>query len=607
MDTKPVTPKVRDPRKTVEPGTVINERYQIVKFIGRGGFATVYQAKQLLIDRQVAIKLLSIPNSVKDVDKFQMRFVQEAKVAAQIRHPNVVTIHDFGFTKEGQPYIAMELLEGHDLETELSTRGPLEAARALRLVSGVLDALGEGHEKGVIHKDLKPANLFITDPGTPKEMMKVLDFGVARLETEEQGRMTDTGEFAGTPGYAAPEYLETQIATPALDVYQMGLILVEMLTGVPVVASDNPIQCIFKHINAELDIPPELLRGAFGAIISKAVARDHTQRYQNGTLFSAALKSSDSSAVSSAVLPVVKQSGRDERAHLATLDVEALSLDSGDLETARAGDVGFAPTYSGGKGEPPSPMPDSAVRRSAVLAEASPVVSSEPRPSLESSPVSTTVAPKPPLVWISLGLLAAVLVAGVILLQSFDSASTSNTTPKDGAVAAADTGETARTSGATAEDIAEALPADVVASSVDGASVVVEVIPDVSETTSEPLRFAVRVESEPAGAEVFVDDIAKGKTPADLEFTDTALHALELRLAGFQPDKLQLQPDASEALRRVLTPIETPKVSDVSDRERKRLEREEKKRLARETKAREKPKETPKEDGNPNPTLIIVQ
>ncbi len=282
----------------LEKGRVLEGRYEVDAFIGAGAFAAVYSGRQLNIAREVAIKVLNVVNAWQDAQTrraFGDRFLREAQTAAQIKHPNVVDIYDYGIIQDlGQPFIVMELLKGWDLEQELRGQGPMEPPRAWRLILGALEALGEGHERGIVHKDLKPSNLFLVAPGTRREVLKVVDFGIARVKDAEEGqRLTGTGQIFGTPQYLAPEYIEKQIATAALDVYQMALILVEMLTGKTVVDIDNPYKCLMIHVNGDLQLPPGLMNGPAGAVLRKALHKDWQQRYPDATAFADALRTVD--------------------------------------------------------------------------------------------------------------------------------------------------------------------------------------------------------------------------------------------------------------------------------------------------------------------------
>jgi len=268
-------------------GTRIDERYEITGVLGAGGFATVYRAHHLMIDRDVALKVMDLQKGVDPT--YSERFFREAKIAAKIRHNNVVSVYDFGFVAETkQPYIAMEMLHGHDLGHELTKRGPLSPNRAFILFRPVIEALGEGHRLGIVHKDLKPENLFLVDPGGARESMKVLDFGVARIDSGEVAKLTSAGQLLGTPRYLAPEYIRTQTVTPAIDVYQMALIMSEALSGVSAVSGD-PFHAMMLHCSGTLRISNFLLEGPVGEVFHKAIAIEPEERYPNCEAFGEAL------------------------------------------------------------------------------------------------------------------------------------------------------------------------------------------------------------------------------------------------------------------------------------------------------------------------------
>lgn len=272
---------------TLPIGMKIDDRYEISGVLGVGGFATVYRAHHLMIDRDVALKVMDLQKGVDP--SYTQRFFREAKIAAKIHHNNVVSIYDFGFVAEtGQPYIAMEMLHGHDLGRELSKNGPLSPNRIYILFRPILAALGQGHRLGIVHKDLKPENLYLTDPGTTREQMKVLDFGVARLDSAEISKLTSAGQLLGTPRYLAPEYIKAQRVSPAIDVYQMALIFSEALTGVPAVAGD-PFHAMMLHCSGQLQITDFLREGPVGEVFKRATALDPEERYANCDDFGQAL------------------------------------------------------------------------------------------------------------------------------------------------------------------------------------------------------------------------------------------------------------------------------------------------------------------------------
>lgn len=282
------------------PGTVLDDRYTLVRELGRGGFATVYEATQLNMDRRVAIKVLDEPLGSRRDTNFYDRFLREAKVAASIDHPNIVTIHDYGVTPSPRhPYIVMELLEGRDLADVIARSGPMLPARALPLFVSALNALGRGHDAGVIHIDLKPSNLFLERPGERDESLLVVDFGIASLEVdgEDDERLTQTGGFVGTPSYMAPEYINDRLVTPAIDVYQMGLILAELLTGQVVVSGKSTMETLMNHASGKVELPQALLDSPLGPVLRKAVAFEADARYPNANAFAEALAAIDPATV----------------------------------------------------------------------------------------------------------------------------------------------------------------------------------------------------------------------------------------------------------------------------------------------------------------------
>jgi serine/threonine protein kinase len=208
-------------RPRLPEGELLNGRYRMGKKLGAGGFAIVYEAFDTLIERPVALKLLTSLVSAQDeedVAAMLARFRREARAAAQFKHPNVVTIFDMGVAEHlEQPFIVMERLEGHDLKAELRLRGPLAPGRALRLLGRILEALAQGHRAGIIHRDLKPSNLFLIDPGQPHEDIRLLDFGIARMD-DAHGGATSRDNLFGTANYLPPEYIRDRLVTPQMDI-----------------------------------------------------------------------------------------------------------------------------------------------------------------------------------------------------------------------------------------------------------------------------------------------------------------------------------------------------------------------------------------------------
>lgn len=368
-----------------EAGNEVGGRYEIKKRLGLGGFAEVYEAWDSGLSRTVALKVMLTADQTDDEDlkaNFLARFRNEAMLAARVDHPNVVQIFDVGqLEASGEPYIVMEYLDGHDLDVHLRKFGPLAPERGLRLFSEVLLALARAHEHGIVHKDLKPSNLFMTSPETRFERLSILDFGVAHLEHALQGRITREGQVVGTPCYLAPEYATERIVTPALDVYQMGLILAEVLSGRVVVEHDDAVATMFAHVRGDLDFHPALLGSPLGPVLVGATALDHEERFENAMVFHEALIK-----VSPGDVPDLSDGASVRQA--AQRSGAIITAESGGSEPV-TGDHRVSPT---GERESTRQMfraDESGERASSTSGESS---AAEGKPAAEGAPVRTRVA-----------------------------------------------------------------------------------------------------------------------------------------------------------------------------------------------------------------------
>ncbi len=265
-------------------GLVLDEKYRLDARLGEGGMGTVYRAAHLLIDRPVAVKVLH-PRFVED-EAAQQRFRREARAAGRLQHPNAVTVTDFGSTADGYVYLVMELLEGETLRDLLSTEAPLTAGHAVELMSQVAAAVEAAHEAGVIHRDLKPGNIFVVRRKDSPPVLKVLDFGIAKLAAEslddsDAKNLTQTGVMIGTPRYMSPEQCDGEKLTPASDVYSLGIILYEMLTGTPPFTGPTPLAVALQH-SSKLPRPPRELMPSipaeFEQVVLHALAKSPGER-----------------------------------------------------------------------------------------------------------------------------------------------------------------------------------------------------------------------------------------------------------------------------------------------------------------------------------------
>ncbi|MEW5852056.1 MAG: serine/threonine-protein kinase [Myxococcota bacterium] len=222
---------------------ILDGRYELQELLGRGGMGKVYRAMQLGTERAVAVKLLDA-----DSEELQERFRREAKLTALLEHPNAVRVYDFGVSEEGQPYLAMELLRGVELSKEIRQHGKLELERAVDVACQVLQALHHAHQKGVIHRDIKPANIFLHRDESGRETVKVMDFGIARLSQREATNLTVTGAVIGTPSYMSPEQAQGEAVDRRTDIYSVGVVFFQMLTGHTPYKADTPVALAMKLI-----------------------------------------------------------------------------------------------------------------------------------------------------------------------------------------------------------------------------------------------------------------------------------------------------------------------------------------------------------------------
>ncbi len=264
----------------VETPRVFSDRYELTHLIARGGMAEVYRARDRLLDRPVALKVLFPELSVDRA--FVERFRREAQAAAKLSHPNIVPVFDWG-EDSGSYFIVMEFVDGRPLSAVLRETGPIEPARAAQVTAQVAAALASAHRHGVVHRDIKPGNVLITHDG----QVKVTDFGIARAVNTEES-LTQTGAVMGTATYFSPEQAEGIGVDARTDIYSLGVVLFEMLTGRPPFLGDTPVSVASKHVR---DIPPtprELLDtvpAELEAVTMKAMAKQPDQRYQSAEEF----------------------------------------------------------------------------------------------------------------------------------------------------------------------------------------------------------------------------------------------------------------------------------------------------------------------------------
>ncbi|MEZ5203152.1 MAG: Stk1 family PASTA domain-containing Ser/Thr kinase [Acidimicrobiales bacterium] len=258
---------------------VLNGRYELHRRVGRGGMAEVYLARDRLLDRLVAIKIL-FPEFATD-PAFVARFRREAQAAANLNHPNIVGVYDWG-KERGTYYIVMEYVDGRSVSEIIRNDGPIEPKRAAGIAADVAAALGFAHRKGVVHRDVKPGNVLITAAGE----VKVADFGIARAMTAtSEDNLTQTGSVMGTATYFSPEQAQGKVVDARSDLYSLGVVLYEMACGKPPFSGDSPVAIAYQHVQEP--IPPLVGRAPdvpadYQRIVERALAKDPDDRYPDG-------------------------------------------------------------------------------------------------------------------------------------------------------------------------------------------------------------------------------------------------------------------------------------------------------------------------------------
>ncbi len=255
-------------------------RYQLRRRLGVGGMGEVWAAWHRGLQREVALKILRAPG---DPEQAAARFEREVRAMTELTHPNTVRVFDFGATDDGITYYAMELLVGETLVELVAREGPLPAARAVYLVAQASRALAEAHARGLVHRDVKPENLFVTVAGGEPDFVKVLDFGIVRREAEAASdNLTKTGSIAGTPAYLAPEVVRGEAATARADVYALGAVLYFLLTGRHAFTGDSVVALLLAQLNDPVT-PPSVVLGRpvaadLEALVMRCLSKDPLAR-----------------------------------------------------------------------------------------------------------------------------------------------------------------------------------------------------------------------------------------------------------------------------------------------------------------------------------------
>ncbi|WP_328827690.1 Stk1 family PASTA domain-containing Ser/Thr kinase [Nocardioides acrostichi] len=380
-------PSTRAPRSDPQTGRILDGRYRIGPRIARGGMASVYEAHDLRLQRTVAIKIMHV--GLGDDEEFAARFVREARAAARLSHPNVVAVYDQG-EDDGTVFLAMELVHGHTLRDTVTKEAPMSPARALALLDPVVSALASAHRAGLVHRDVKPENVLVADDGR----IKVADFGLAKAVSTDTQHTATGGIVIGTVSYLAPELVAEGLCDARNDVYAVGVLLYELLTGAKPHEGESPIQVAYKHVHEDVPAPSERVSGLppyVDALVARATARDRSQRpadagvllHQMHRVAQALTEGVDDEELTADLTPFVSAV-----AAMATTTPAADRLDTGPVERVDTApeiwDTDEAAALIG-PGEPTSRVrqvpPAAPTRPRAAAAAATPPPGTSPRPS----------------------------------------------------------------------------------------------------------------------------------------------------------------------------------------------------------------------------------
>jgi serine/threonine protein kinase len=297
------------------PGSTLAGKFEVIDLLGEGAMGRIYRARQIALDKTVAIKVLH--RHLAADPKVVKRFHREARAASRLSHPNSLQVIDFGEADDGTLFIAMEYLQGIDLQKLMDRDFPFTPSRIAHLMGQILDALEEAHLAGIVHRDLKPDNVLVLESREIGERVKVCDFGIAKIAESDEGMsaLTMSGFVCGTPEYMAPEQARGEELDARADVYAAGVILYQFLTGERPFTADTAIGVISKHL-AEAPVPPRVRKPGWGiprgldAVAMKALVKDRDQRYATASAMASALKEAVSELGETADVPIGEGRGK---------------------------------------------------------------------------------------------------------------------------------------------------------------------------------------------------------------------------------------------------------------------------------------------------------
>lgn len=273
-------------REVLAPGELVGQSYQIIRCLGTGGMSTVYLARSVNGDELVALKMLNASISLDE--EARLRFERETRAMKRLSHPNLLTLKDYGKTAEGQRYFVMDYLDGRSLDQEIAQLKAIEQNRALHLFRQVCAGMKHAHEAGVVHRDLKPGNIFITQPPDQPDFVKVLDFGIAKLSCnvdDTESNLTQKGQVLGSPRYMSPEQCLGQTLDARSDIYSLGCVMYQAISGQTPFNGEHALAILYKQVNeaphALGEMVPFGLSHRIESVVLKCLAKKREDRYQS--------------------------------------------------------------------------------------------------------------------------------------------------------------------------------------------------------------------------------------------------------------------------------------------------------------------------------------
>ena len=554
-----------NPDARLAEGTEVNGRYRIRQMIGQGGFGAVYKATNIATDQDMAIKLLAVSLDTDESDVIQ-RFFAEAQVTASLKHPNTIRVFDFGQTEGGALYIAMELLSGRPLNDVLKRRAAegktLTEEETITIGVQVLRSLAEAHGAKLVHRDLKPHNVFLHEVEGDDPVVKVLDFGIAK---RLGSNLTGTGKAFGTPSYMSPEQAQNQVLDNRSDLYSLGCVLYQCVAGKAPFEGDDPLAVLLSHVTKTA---PDLrqaagtpLSEAFVAVLEKAMAKDPDERFATAIAFRQALEA-------------CRGRNRTELARAASTEAIA-ELMAGEAErqgaAAGGGDertVAYSAATPHGLTPRVAPLPGQPAAAARAPSGKNQALG---EPEEVGAPEPTPVAKRPSSVWIVAGAAALAAVLAVVALSAGKEKTAPEPAPglhQPESAPPAVTAAPAETPAATPVAGPPPAPEPVKTPRPAGAT---EPPPAAATGATEPPPAAaagvsaaatqVRLESEPTGATVLIGGETAGKTPMAVTVPPGGRVSALLRLAGHRD--LEIEVSAADAPQKSvrMTPAAPPKAS----------------------------------------------